>query len=64
MKRGKISAQARHERRKRERGEVRAQFWMPPEKAAMIDELAAKLEVSRAEMVSRLVYAQLEEAVA
>ena len=60
MRRSKVTKQAYHERRKRERGEVRAQFWLPPEKAALIDRLAAEMEVSRAELVSRLVDAQLE----
>lgn len=61
MKRSKVTKQAMHERRKRERGEVRAQFWLQPERAALIDRLAAEMEVSRAEMVSRLVDAQLRE---
>lgn len=59
-----VSAQALHERKKRERGEVRAQFWLPPERAELIDRLAAEMEVSRAEFVRRLVDAQLDEAVA
>lgn len=59
-----VTKQALHERKKRERGEVRYQFWMPPEKAALIDRIAAHFECSRAEAVSRLVDAQLQEVAA
>ena len=60
MVNSEVSRQAKHERRRKARGDVKYAFWIPKDKADLLERISQRTGRSRADVILQLVDEHLD----